>query len=292
MEMQSTMHQKAYAKINWALNVLGTREDGYHLLDMLVQRLGLHDDLYFTPSDQVSLFVKGLSDLGPMEKNLAYHAAMLLRRAAKLQKGVRIELDKHIPVQAGLGGGSADAAAVLLGLNQFWNLQWSSERLSELGKQLGADVPLCLWQGLMRVQGIGEKVQVLHTGPSIPLLILKPMEGLSTKIVFDRFDKQDPPPPPADIDRAAKALTQNDLSSLQENCRNQLQETAINLLPDIQVAMDALRTNGASFALMSGAGSSVFGVFESTQTAQKAYCTLKNDWPVCILTSTLQNLRE
>lgn len=284
--MENTMHLKAYAKINWALNVLGTREDGYHLLDMLVQRLMLHDELVLSTSDRIDLELTGNEDMGSLEKNLAYRAAMALQQAASIDQGVKIVLTKHIPAQAGLGGGSADAAAVLLGLNQFWNLRWSVDDLAQLGQHLGADVPLCLYEGLMRVQGIGERVQPIKGASSLPLLILRPQGGLSTKTVFERFDALAAKKVQASIDQAITALANNDLASLPSVCKNQLQEVAVGLLPSISEAIKALHGKGASFSMMSGAGSSVFGVFSSDADAANAYQALKPDWPICILTKT------
>ncbi len=280
------MRIDAPAKINWALNVLGKRTDGYHLLDMLIQRISVFDTLTLLPHPDILLSVTGRDGLPAPEDNLAFRAAKLLQEYTGHRGGARIALMKRIPVQAGLGGGSADAAAVLLGLNRLWNTGLSLLELQNIGLRLGADVPCCLHPGLTRVGGIGERVLPLPVKSACHLLILKPAGGLSTGEVFSRYDRESGTDP-GDVTRAAAALQEGDYPALGALCRNQLQQAAAAMLPEIQDAADALLVHGALMARMSGSGSAVFGLFKNAQAARKALERLKEDWPVCLCASTL-----
>ena len=150
---------KAFAKINWSLDITGIRPDGYHLMDMVMQPVSLADEIGLFPSPDISLFTDGNPPSRADHTNLAWRAADLLRNTCGVKEGVRITLHKNIPMGAGLGGGSADAAAVLYGLNRMWRLGLSCRNLEELGLSLGADVPFCLRGGLVRTRGIGELLE-------------------------------------------------------------------------------------------------------------------------------------
>ena len=280
------MRIEARAKINWALNVTGTRPDGRHDLDMLTQRLGLADTLTIEHARRLTLEVSGAPGLSAGDDNLALRAARLLKEATGYAKGARMRLQKKIPLQAGLGGGSADAAAALTGLNGLWKTGLLPRDLARLGALLGSDVPLCLSPGLARVRGAGEDVRPLSGGREWHLVLLKPEEGLSTRAVFEAYDRG-APPEAADIERAAEALLSGDMGEAARHCRNQLQEAAARMLPAVGRAVDALTAQGAAFARMTGSGSAVFGVFESGMAAAAAQAALMNDWPVCLAVRTL-----
>ena len=279
------MQLKAHAKLNWVLNVLSRRADGYHRLDMLTQRLALHDTLDISPASELSLRIAGDAQLPQDQNNLVIKAAQALQAACKCDLGANILLSKRIPSQAGLGGGSADAAATLLGLNELWGCGLSLQQLEAIALPLGADVPLCLHQGLMRVQGIGEVLT--PQGPAIAheLLLIKPAKGLSTKQVFDQH-RLGMEAVPADIPACTQVLQQinpQDFSAF----ANQLQPTAIRLLPEIALAMDELVQAGALYAQMTGSGSVVYGLFSDAEQAKAAQSLLAAAWPVCIHTSSL-----
>lgn len=279
------MRIEARAKINWALNVLGLLPDNYHRLDMLVQRLALSDTVELLPAAHLSIEVTGDESVPADPSNLAYRAAMELKLISGYKGGARIKLSKRIPALAGLGGGSADAAAVLEGLNELWGLDFKQNTLMEVGRRLGADVPLCLFQGLMRAGGIGDEIKPLSGGKQLHLLLLKPVEGLSSREVFQSYDEA-PDPLTADITAASIALRKGDLEGMKATCYNQLQETAIRLLPGIRAALEALTVQGAVFAQMSGSGSAVFGVFQTEAAAKEAETALSPAWPVCLATHT------
>ena len=178
---------KAYAKINWALDIVARRDDGYHELDMLMQTVALSDELSFESDGELSLTVGGR--MVPSDgRNLVIRAAQALWAHTGKRHGARIHLVKHIPVRAGLGGGSADCGAALLALNRLWRLNLPLKTLLEIGAGLGADVPFCMGLGLARVRGVGERLLRMEAPRPMPLVILHPGPGLSTAQVFGQWD--------------------------------------------------------------------------------------------------------
>ncbi len=280
------MQIKARAKINWALNVLGRRADGYHQLEMVNQRLLLADDVYLSPAPAISLAVEGSPDIPADASNLAWRAAMLLKARFEVPQGVHIRLVKRIPSGAGLAGGSADAAAVLLGLNNLWGLGLSLAALRQTAKELGADLPYCLAGGFARVGGIGEDITPLSRAPLVDLVLIQPEESLSTRQVFERF-RFDSAGPPADIPALIQALRENRLEDCPLYARNQLLSAASALCPGVLRAREALMAREAVFAQMSGAGSLVYGVFENANKALLAHQELRRNWPVCLISQTV-----
>ena len=251
---------RANAKINWSLSITGRDGRGYHELDMLMQSISLHDTLSFEPCDALTLSVNGQPG-GWDEKNLVCRAAALLRHVCGAAAGARIALEKRIPAMAGLGGGSADAAATLLALNRLWRLNLSEERLLELGLKIGADVPFCLTGGFQRVRGIGEWLEPLPAPPPAKLALMMPENGLSTAAVFGQYDRS-PAPLPSDNAAAAQALMAGDFARLNDLAFNDLTAPAAVLNPGVHEALSDLRTAGARFARMSGSGACCFGVFD------------------------------
>ncbi len=283
------MLMKAYAKVNWFLRVTGKREDGYHLLDMLMQQIALHDEVEILPAETLSLEARNAPYLSSQEDNLAYRAAKALQQYAGTEQGAKISLKKRIPVGAGLGGGSADAAAVLHGLNSLWQLGYSIETLAKIGLTLGADIPFCLYGGYARVQGIGEEVLPLTTKRQHWLVVIQPCKGLSTKEVFGQMILG-PQNEETDIQRTQEALEAGKYQLLNKFSKNDLQEISTSLRPAIQEAIKALRSAGAKHAMMSGSGSAVFGVFQSYQQASSAEKNLNKKYRSCYLTYTLKSV--
>lgn len=257
---------KAYAKINWSLGVCGERPDGYHDLDMLMQRIELCDELCFESSRWLTLNIGG-QRLPGGERNLVIRAANALNDLLGTKHGARISLKKHIPVRAGLGGGSADSAATLLALNQLWNLNLPLRTLAQIGKKLGADVPYCLHSGLARVQGIGEIITPMPKSPVYPLVIVTPGGGLSTPSVFQAWNQGGYSPMALDNRSLADALISGDLCRAQALSHNDLEAPAIRLMPEISEIIEAFRALGAKYARMTGSGSTVFAVFDSDEAA-------------------------
>ena len=273
---------KAHAKINWALDITGRRPDGYHLLDMVMQRIDLHDDMSFEAARDVTLVVDGAVP-EDAEANLAVRAARALNAHAGLNRGARITLKKRIPARAGLGGGSADCAATLRALNALWGLDLPDGTLSALGAKLGADVPFCLAGGLARVTGIGEVIEPVPDAPEIPLVLVTPGGGLSTAEVFRLWDRGGFPPVALDAPALARAVARRALVKLDRLCVNALTAPAVELMPEIVSVMDVLRRLGAKAVFMTGSGSTVVGAFDNPDAARRAAGNI----PGAIMTRTL-----
>ncbi len=270
----------ACAKINWALNITGRRADGYHLLDMLMQTIELHDTLQVEPAGALSLSVNG-APAG--EDNLILRAARALNASAGREHGARLSLEKRVPARAGLGGGSADCAAALKALNALWGLDYPDAKLLEIGLSLGADVPFCLTGGLARVSGIGEGIAPVANAPSIPLVLVTPGGGLSTGAVFSLWDAGGFPQVELDTAALADAVARRDLFAVDRLCANALTAPAVSLMPQIGELIDEMRALGAGAAFMTGSGSTVVGAFDAEPAARAAAERL----PGAILTRTL-----
>lgn len=273
---------KAHAKINWSLNILALRDDGYHELDMLMQSLELCDELSFENARWLTLNVDNRR-LPNGERNLIIRAANALNEYMGTRHGARIQLKKRIPARAGLGGGSADCAAALLALNRLWNLRLPLRTLLDVGRKLGADVPFCLTGGLARVGGIGEKLSAIAGAPSIPLALVTPGGGLSTPGVFKAWDEGGYAIAPADMDALADCLVRGDLEAAQDLSINALEPPAIRLMPEIGRIMEVFRRMDARFVRMTGSGSTVFAAFHTDEQAQAAAHAV----PGAIFTRTL-----
>ena len=271
---------QAYAKINWALDILATRENGYHEMDMLMQSVSLHDTLTFEEAEEISLFTDGAPD--PYgEKNLIVKAARLLQQETGCTKGVKMELTKRIPARAGMGGGSSDCAAALIVLNRMWELGLSKERLHELGFSLGADVAFCLAGGLQRVRGLGEKLEALKAPPSPEMIVMMPDGGLSTGPVFQEYDRTVRTEKPVKMEKAQEALLRGDYAEMNEYARNVLTAPAMKQSAAIERAIDEISELGAVMVRMSGSGSSVFAVFPDAEAADRAQKIIAAEYPFC-----------
>ena len=265
------MNVKAYAKINWYLYVKGKRPDGYHDLDMIMQHIDLHDDLYIEnlSDNELRLGITGSDALSTSDDNLIIKAARLLQTRSGTTRGAYIRLEKRIPIGAGLGGGSADAAAVLTGLNRLWGLNYTLHQLQQIGLQIGADVPYCLEPGPAIVSGIGEQVQKVDFQQEAWLILLKPEASLSTKDVFAGY--RHAVHEASRLNDAASAIAGGRWELLNQVGVNSLQAPAAGMLPEISQLIETLKSNGALFAQMSGSGSAVFGVFDTKEDAELAY---------------------
>ena len=285
------MQVRAYAKINWSLDTVGVREDGYHLLDMVMQSVSLHDTLTIEPAAEFSLTADGAVRVPLNADNLALRAALALRERAGIGAAAAIRLHKRIPSGAGLGGGSSDAAAVLRALNRLWGLDYPLDDLCEIGLRLGADIPYCLRGGLCRVQGIGEVLSPLPVRRVYHLVIVQPCRGLSTRQVFTALGAAQSLRRP-DTPQVALALETGDLTRLAAAMGNTLQEVSVPLRPQIRQAVSLLKGHGARAAQMTGSGSAVFGVFSGPEAARTAWKTLSKKYRACYLAHTLSQGEE
>lgn len=274
------MQTLAYAKLNLTLDVLFRRADGYHELDMLNIRVSLADTLTFSPADDILVTYEGMDT--PVDDTVTKAANVYSNLAGRVLGG-RIHVGKRIPAEAGLGGGSADAAETLL-LMQREHGALNTEQLYKAARMVGADVPYCLHTEPCRVGGIGEKIETL---PPIqkPLwfLLLKPQAGISTPLLFSRL--QFPVSHP-DTGGAIRALWDGDVRALGGAFHNALQPAAGSLLPEIGALCARLRDTGALGAAMTGSGSAVFGLFEAEADANAAALTF-SDVPFCRVCSSV-----
>lgn len=266
---------KALAKINLGLDVTGVREDGYHEVRMIMQSIHLYDRVEIKKTRSPHIKVEtNLYYLPIDENNLVYKAARLMKEEFKIKDGVRITLQKFIPVAAGLGGGSADAAAVMVGMNRIFNLGVKQSRLIELGLKIGADVPFCIMRGTALAEGIGEKLTPLPQMPKCQVLIAKPGVSVSTKHVYDKLVLNDFTQHP-DIDKIAEQIRKKNLRGVAENMGNLLETVTIQEYPVIRELKKVMKENGALNAMMSGSGPTVFGLFATDKEIHRAYDAVK-----------------
>ena len=275
---------KAHAKINWSLDILGSRGDGYHRMDMLMESVTLHDSLTIFPAETLSLSMVGGNAL-PSDNNLVLRAARALQAATGTDSGAAITLTKRIPVGAGMGGGSADAAAAFVGLNTLWGTGLTIPALQEIALPLGADIPFMLVGGLARVGGIGEQLRWLPIPAQTHLVVVQPCQALSTKAVFQAYDRLGDVRHP-DTESAQRAVQARDYPLLNASGGNVLLQASQQARPQIGEALAALEAFGAAYAQMTGSGSAVFGAFCSATQASAACRVLKKRWNRCWLAQT------
>lgn len=255
------------AKVNLALEVLGKRGDGYHEIATVLQAVDLFDRLTMETADILSLHADD-PELPTDDGNLVMRAARLLQKTAGIEKGARLRLQKRIPVAAGLGGGSSDAAATLLGLNRLWGLRWPRARLQELAVELGMDVPFFLGTGRAVARGRGERLQALPGGGGYALVLVNPRTPLSTREVYGRVPAGWHAEPTG-TERVIEALRRRNVAALAAALTNNLERVVEPVLPVIGRMKAALLAAGALGAIMSGSGPTVFGLARSLDHARQ-----------------------
>lgn len=261
---------KTLGKINLGLDVLGRRENGYHDVRMVMQTVYLYDRIIMKKSKTPGIRLEtNLYYLPVNENNLAYQAAQMLMDEFHIEEGVSIQLDKHIPVAAGMAGGSSNAAAVLFGMNRMFSLGLSQKELMERGVKLGADVPYCIMRGTVLAEGIGEILTPLSPMPKCYVLIAKPAISVSTKMVYEKLDSHEIEDHP-DIDGILAGLKAGDLKKVAGSMGNVLERVTVDAYPVIDQIKEMMIKEGALNAMMSGSGPTVFGIFEEKATARKA----------------------
>lgn len=272
--MPELFRRFAPAKINLALHVLGRRPDGFHELDTLVVFADIGDWIGVDVADDLTLSLSGpFATHAPAgSENLALRAAALLKETTGYSGGAAIALEKNLPAGAGLGGGSADAAAVLQALNYFWRLELGLHDLAALGQKLGADVPMCLHRFAIRARGTGERIERVHGWSALPLLLVWPGRPVSTAAVFAALRcRENPPLPDSQV-----AWGPGEMAEHLAACRNDLEAPALGIAPEIGEVLKALRaTEGCLLARMSGSGSACFGLFGTEGEAGDAAARLR-----------------
>ena len=270
---------KSRAKINLSIDVLGKRQDGYHLVEMIMHTIDLYDLIEINEKDNDQITIKSTSDEIPLDcNNLVYKAANLIKKTFNINKGVEIHIKKNIPVAAGMAGGSSNAAAVLVGLNKLWNLNLSNQQLEKIGLKLGADVPFCINGGAVLALGIGEELTPIKgLTKDVCILVCKPDLFVSTKEVYECIDSKD-------IDKRPnnkfliECLKNEDTRQLAENMFNVLEGVTMDKHPVIQQIKDIMTNNRALGAMMSGSGPTVFGLYENREDAVKCKAILEKQF--------------
>lgn len=261
---------KALGKVNLGLDVLGRRDNGYHDVRMVMQSVYLYDDICIKKKKEQGIeLTTNLFFLPANEKNLAYRAARLLLEEFQIDTGIRMHIEKRIPVAGGMAGGSTDAASVLFGINRLFQLGLSQKELMKRGEMLGADVPYCILRGTALAEGIGEKLTPLPDLPKCVMVIAKPPVSVSTAKVYEKLDgmpiKEHPP-----IDGILEGLQAGSLETVVKNMGNVLESVTVKEYPVIADIKESMIQNGAVNAMMSGSGPTVFGIFENRRQAASA----------------------
>ena len=280
------MKDKAYAKINITLDVVGKREDNYHLLKMIMQNIELYDVIDIVKTKQ-DIVIKCNKPFVPLDqRNLAYKAAKLFLDTYNINSGVSINIEKNIPVSAGLAGGSTDCATVLKIMNKIFEVNATQQELMDLGVKLGADVPYCICGGTALCEGIGEKITELKPFKNKILVLVKPPFAVSTKEVYKGFslDKARIHPKTRQI---INAMEEENLSFVAGNMKNLLENVTLRDHKSISYIKKEMINLGAIGSMMSGSGPSVFGFFNDILTAQRCYDQMKKKYDDTFLTRTI-----
>ncbi|MCR5176987.1 MAG: 4-(cytidine 5'-diphospho)-2-C-methyl-D-erythritol kinase [Anaerovibrio sp.] len=257
---------EANAKINLTLDILGKRNDGYHEVSMVMQEISLHDTLKLEVAEEGICLEISDPQLPADNSNLCYKAAELIMSECGLSSGVKIKLEKRIPMAAGLAGGSADAAAVLRGMNQLFSLDLDEGELCRLGAKLGSDIPFCIMGGTMLATGRGEVLQRLPAVPELDIVLAKPKVGVSTAWAYKTYDAGYEGPHP-DNKAMIQAIQSGDVLYISKLLCNVLESVTINEHAIINEYKAVMKENGALAAMMSGSGPTVFGIAPDEKAA-------------------------
>lgn len=276
---------KAYAKVNIGLDIVGKREDGYHLLKSVMQQVGLYDLITVSTRDDKEIKILSDNPAVPLdESNIAYKAAKRMMDKYQIETGVNIHIDKRIPVAAGMAGGSTDGAAVIKGINELYNLGASNAELNEIGVLVGADVPFCIEGGTMLCEGIGEKMTKLNSVPEMQLLIAKPPIDVSTVHVYKSLKLSELEHP--DMDKVLEGFSEKNVEKIVNNMGNVLESVTTKEHEIINILKKEMLDNGAIGSLMSGSGPTVFGIFKDEESSLKAEAALKKLHPTVFVQAT------
>lgn len=267
---------KAYGKINLGLDVLGKLPNGYHEVRMVMQTVGIYDELTFERTESGIEITTDAAKLPTGEDNLIYKAAKLMKEKYHIREGVHIHLQKNIPIAAGMAGGSTDAAAAMKGISRLFGLDTGLLELMKMGVDIGADVPYCVIGGTALAEGIGEKLTPLEPAPECYVLVAKPDIDVSTKFVYEHLDLAKIEKHP-DIDGMVEAISIGSLQGILDRMENVLETVTIPAYPVIDELKRRMKELGAVNSLMSGSGPTVFGIFLERRTAQMALDRLEQE---------------
>ena len=280
------MRMKAYAKVNISLDIVGKREDGYHLLEMIMQSIDLYDEIVIEKQKK-EITIKCNKPYVPTdERNLAYKAAQLFIEKYNIDSGVNINIKKNIPVCAGLAGGSTDAATVLKIMNSLFNINASDEELMILGLKLGADVPYCIKGGTALCKGIGEEVTALKGFKDKVIVLVKPPFGVSTNSVYQEFNIEKARNHP-NTNLIIDAINNDNLKMVCDNMKNLLENVTLRKHKILINIKEDMRYNGAMGTMMSGSGPTVFAFFDDMLKAQRCFEKMKEKYSDVFITRTI-----
>lgn len=268
------LHVKAPAKINLSLDVLHKRPDGYHEVEMVMTTIDLADRIELKELRQDEIRIDSHNRFVPDDhRNLAFQAAKLLKETYHIKKGVSISIDKAIPVAAGLAGGSSDAAAVLKGLNQMWQLGLSLEELADLGSQIGSDVSFCVFGGTALATGRGEKITPLPTPPNCWVVLAKPQIGVSTAEVYRNLKLEEVRHP--NTKAMIEAIVEQNYEKVCQNVGNVLESVTLKMHKEVAQIKEQMIRSGADAVLMSGSGPTVFALVQHDSRMNRIYNGLR-----------------
>lgn len=267
--------EKAPAKINLTLDVLGKRLDGYHEVEMIMTMIDLADHILFEDIEHDKIILESNSAVVPNdENNLIYKATKLIKNEFKIDKGVKIYLKKTIPVAAGLAGGSSDAAATLRGLNRLWGLNLTESKLMEYGGKLGSDVPFCVMGGTAIARGRGEKIERIKSVPSGWVILAKPAISVSTQEIYNNFRLEDNKEHPK-AKEMINAINNQDLLSISKLLHNVLETTTFRLYPEVAYLHRQMKQYGGNETLMSGSGPTIYTLVNKESRIRRTYNALR-----------------
>ncbi|MEB5650320.1 4-(cytidine 5'-diphospho)-2-C-methyl-D-erythritol kinase [Mammaliicoccus sciuri] len=267
------IYETAPAKINLTLDTLYKREDGYHEVEMIMTTIDLNDRLTFECRDDGEIIIDVEHNFVPSDhRNLAYKAAKLMQDRYNIEKGVKISLEKSIPISAGLAGGSSDAAATFRGLNELWGINESLETLSELASEIGSDISFCIYGKTALCQGRGEKITHLPKPPSAWVVIAKPDIGVSTPEIYGALDLENKDE--VQTQACLKAIENNDYATMCQSLGNSLEKVTMQLYPEVEKLKNTMSNTCVDAALMSGSGPTIYGFVQKERQAKQVYNAL------------------
>lgn len=284
------MKIKSYAKINIGLNILYKRLDSYHELESIMVLVDLYDTMNFEILETNEIKFSCNLDFLNNDNNLIYRIAEYLQDKYYVSNGIKIHLDKIIPVSGGMGGGSSNAATTITSLNKLWNLNLSKEELYKIGIKFGADIPFCINQTPAVIKGIGEIIEPFEFKSDFNIIVVKMPFGLSTKKIFDNFDASIAPQ--YSINSVKKALIDNNRENFINFLGNNLEEVSIEFKPEIQTVKNILKQNGCFTSLMSGSGPTVLGFIDKSIDSSKLLKILSNEGYEAFCTSIIHSRKE
>ena len=278
----------SYAKVNLYLKIGKKLSSGYHKIQSVMQKVELSDSMTIEPISEDRIIVESTNPELTSEENLAYTAASLLKKKFKVKQGARIFIEKNVPLEAGLGGGSSNAATALMNLNKLWGLKLKEKQLIDLAAQIGADVPFFIGENAALVEGIGDEIKRIKKSFSINIMLINPGFRVSTRWAYSAFDKQKPRiKTNADINALVKAIERKNIKEIANNLHNDFEPIITKKYKIVNEIKNNLLRNDALNASVSGSGPTVFGIFNSIYEAREAFFEMQYDYPFVFLTKTI-----